>query len=353
MKIALVTDTHFGARNDHDHFNNYFYEFYDNIFFPYLKEHNIDTCIHLGDVMDRRKFVSYKTAKDFREKFCEIFVTNDIKVHMIVGNHDTYFKNTNDVNSLDELIGGRFENIKIYRETETVDFDIPICFIPWINSTNEKQTIEHISKTNATVAMGHLEIKGFEMHHGFPSETGMEKSAFNKFDMVMSGHFHKKSDDGHIFYLGTPYQIFWNDDKCPKGFHIFDTETRSMERIINPYTIYKKIYYDDTTGIPSKDIESIKDKFIKLVVVNKNDLYNFDRYVDWLLTESQAHDVKVIEDFSELKAENISDEIVENTQDTMSILENYVNDLDVKNLNKDRLKALLKGLYVEASNMEI
>tara|TARA_B000000565_G_scaffold251329_1_gene224892 strand:- start:51 stop:431 length:381 start_codon:yes stop_codon:yes gene_type:complete len=126
-----------------------------------------------------------------------------------------------------------------------------------------------------------------------------------------------------------------------------------MERIINPYTIYKKIYYDDTTGIPSKDIESIKDKFIKLVVVNKNDLYNFDRYVDWLLTESQAHDVKVIEDFSELKAENISDEIVENTQDTMSILENYVNDLDVKNLNKDRLKALLKGLYVEASNMEI
>ena len=98
MKIALVTDTHFGARNDHDHFNNYFYEFYENIFFPYLKEHNIDTCIHLGDVMDRRKFVSYKIAKDFREKFCETFVTNDIKVHMIVGNHDTYFKNTNDVN---------------------------------------------------------------------------------------------------------------------------------------------------------------------------------------------------------------------------------------------------------------
>ena len=67
MKIALVTDTHFGARNDHDHFNTYFYKFYEDIFFPYLKEHNIKTCIHLGDVMDRRKFVSYKTAKDFIE----------------------------------------------------------------------------------------------------------------------------------------------------------------------------------------------------------------------------------------------------------------------------------------------
>ena len=354
MKIALITDTHFGARNDHEHFNTYFHKFYEDIFFPYLKEHNIKTCIHLGDVMDRRKFISFKIAKDFREKFCETFVTNGVDVHMIVGNHDTYYKNTNDVNSLDELIGKRYPSIKIYKEATTVEFDgFPIFLIPWINATNYSKTIDAMNETRATQAMGHLEIKGFEMNHNMRSETGMDKSIFSKFEAVFSGHFHKKSDDGHIFYLGTPYQIYWNDDKCPKGFHIFDTETRSMERIINPYTIYKKIYYDDTTGIPSKDIESIKDKFIKLVVVNKNDLYNFDRYVDWLLTESQAHDVKVIEDFSELKAENISDEIVENTQDTMSILENYVNDLDVKNLNKDRLKALLKGLYVEASNMEI
>ena len=149
--------------------------------------------------MDRRKFVSYKTAKDFREQFCETFVTNDINVHMIVGNHDTYFKNTNEVNSLDELIGNRYENIKIYREAETVEFDIPIFFLPWINSTNYNSTLEKMQKTKATVAMGHLEIKGFEMHHGFPSETGMDKSEFNRFDMVMSGHFHKKSDDGHIF----------------------------------------------------------------------------------------------------------------------------------------------------------
>ena len=285
MKIALITDTHFGARNDHEHFNTYFHKFYEDIFFPYLKEHNIKTCIHLGDVMDRRKFISFKIAKDFREKFCETFVTNGIDVHMIVGNHDTYYKNTNDVNSLDELIGKRYPSIKIYKEATTVEFDgFPIFLIPWINATNYSKTIDAMNETRATQAMGHLEIKGFEMNHNMRSETGMDKSVFSKFEAVFSGHFHKKSDDGHIFYLGTPYQIYWNDDKCPKGFHIFDTETRSMERIINPYTIYKKIYYDDTTGIPSKDIESIKDKFIKLVVVNKNDLYNFDRYVDWLLT---------------------------------------------------------------------
>ena len=260
MKIALITDTHFGARNDSLPFNDYFYKFWEEIFFPLIDKKGIDTIIHLGDTMDRRKFVSYKIAKDFREQFCETFVTNDINLHMIVGNHDTYFKNTNEVNSLDELIGGRYENIKIYSEAETVEFDIPIFFLPWINSTNYKSTLEKMQKTKATVAMGHLEIKGFEMHHGFPSETGMDKSEFNRFDMVMSGHFHKKSDDGHIFYLGTPYQIYWNDDKCPKGFHIFDTETRELERIVNPYTIFKKVYYDEVEGravskfVPADDL---------------------------------------------------------------------------------------------------
>ena len=71
--------------------------------------------------------------------------------YMIVGNHDTYFKNTNEVNSLDELIGGRYDNIKIYSEAQDVVFDdVPIFFIPWINSSNYQRTLEEMknSKTN-------------------------------------------------------------------------------------------------------------------------------------------------------------------------------------------------------------
>ena len=155
--------------------------------------------------------------------------------------------------------------------------------------------------------------------------------------------------------MGTPYQIYWNDDKCPKGFHIFDTETRELERVLNPYKIYKKVYYDDTNGkeFNYSQIEDLKDKIVKLVVVNKKDLYEFDRFVDKVLTESMAHDVKIIEDFSDLKAENVKDEIIENAQDTMTLLESYVDELDVNNLDKPRLKSMLKGLYVEASNMEV
>jgi DNA repair exonuclease SbcCD nuclease subunit len=242
MKIALITDTHFGARNDNLSFNEYFYKFWEEVFFPYIEKEGIDTVIHLGDVMDRRKFVSYKIAQDFRTRFIQRFVDKGVTLHMMVGNHDTFYKNTNDVNSLAELVEGRYPNMFVYPEATTVEFDgTPICFLPWICPDNYGHTMEHIKETKAQVAMGHLEINGFEMHAGHFAEGGYDKQFLNKFDTVFSGHFHKKSDDGQVYYLGNTYQMTWSDNGCPKGFHVFDTSTRELERIINPYTIFEKV----------------------------------------------------------------------------------------------------------------
>ena len=351
MKIALITDTHFGARNDNLAFNEYFYEFYENQFFPYLKEHKIKHCVHLGDVMDRRKFISYRIARDFRERFINSF--KDINFHMLVGNHDTFYKNTNDVNSLHELVDGKFKNIKVYSKTTEVDFgDCKILFVPWINSDNYSYTMEMLDTTSAQICMGHLELSGFQMQRGMIMTEGWDKRLFQKFDMVMSGHFHHKSDDGHIFYLGTPYELYWNDYDDPKGFHIFDTKTRELERIVNTNTLFCKIYYDDTTqNYMSHDVSRYKNKYVKVIVVNKKDLYQFDHFVDRLLL-ADAHDVKIIEDFSEMDASNVSDDIVENTEDTMTLLEKYIDELDVT-LDKSRLKTTMKSLYTEAQDLEL
>lgn len=354
MKIALITDTHFGARNDNLAFNEYFYQFWENTFFPYIEKHGIDTVIHLGDVMDRRKFVSYKIAKDFRERFMQRFIDMGVTVHMMVGNHDTFYKNTNDVNSLSELVEGRNPNIFVYPEATTVEFDgTPIMFIPWINSENYSNTMQEIQNTKAQVAMGHLEINGFEMHAGHFSESGYDKDFLKKFDTVFSGHFHKKSDDGQIYYLGNTYQMTWSDNGCPKGFHVFDTETRELERIVNPYTIFEKVYYDDSNGsYDTYDVSKLNQKFVKIVVVNKKDFYQFDRFIDKVLSDSGAHEVKIVEDFSELDASNVDDAIVENAEDTMTLLERYIDELDVT-LDKKRLTNMMKSLYLEASDLEL
>ena len=353
MKIAIINDTHFGARNDNSHFNEYFYQFYEGVFFPYLQQHNIKTCIHLGDLMDRRKFVSYKTAKDFRERFILPFNTLKIDLHIMIGNHDTFYKNTNDVNSVVELLGGRHKNIKIYSEAEEVEFDgTKILFLPWINNQNLIYSEGMIDETTAQICMGHLEIAGFEMMKGMKNEHGLSKELFQKFDTVFSGHFHHKSDDGQIYYLGAPYEIYWNDCDDKKGFHIFDTETRSLERIVNPFTIHKKIYYDDTQNNYSNyNFKDCRDKFIKLIVVNKKDLFQFDQFVDKLL-KADSHEVKIIEDFSDLGANTVSDDIVENTEDTMTLLSKYIKELDTS-LDKDRLINYQRQLYTEAQDLEI
>ena len=351
MKIALVTDTHFGARNDNQNVNDYFYKFYDNVFFPELEKRGVKTCVHLGDVVDRRKFISFKIANDFRQRFINRFAELGIDLHIIIGNHDTYYKNTNEVNSMEELVGR--DRCNIYTGPEVVEFDgVPIQFIPWINTNNYDESITALSHSPAQIAMGHLEVNGFEMHKGHFADGSYDKELFRRFDIVMSGHFHHKSDDGQIYYLGTPYEIYWSDYEDPRGFHIFDTDTRELERIVNPYRLFEKVYYDDTTtDYTEYDMSKFKDMYVKVIVVNKKDLYQFDKFVDKLL-QADAHEVKIVEDFSELDAENVSDDIVENTEDTMTLLEKYIDELDVT-LSKDRLKNTMRSLYTEAQDLEI
>ena len=359
MKISLISDTHFGARNDNQNINEYFYKFYEKVFFPYLIDNNITTCIHLGDVVDRRKYISYKIASDFRNRFIQKFNELGIELHIIIGNHDTYYKNTSVVNSMEELVGNETQNI--YSHPKTVDFDgCLIQFMPWINSGNYDECMSILSSSSAQILMGHLEINGFEMNKGYRTDSGYDRKLFQRFDSCFSGHFHHKSDDGHIYYIGTPYEITWSDCNDPKGFHIFDTETRELERVVNPYTLFEKIYYDDTVNdyshmvgptSTSYDFEKYKEKYVKLIVVNKKDLYQFDLFVDRLL-KADTHEVKIIEDFSDLDPSNVSDEIIDKTEDTMTLLESYIDELDVA-LDKERLKGTMRSLYTEAQDLEI
>jgi DNA repair exonuclease SbcCD nuclease subunit len=356
MKIALITDTHFGARNDNPAYANYFFKFYNNVFFPYLKEHNIKTCIHLGDIVDRRKFINFKTSHDFRHNFMKRLWEEKIDTHIIIGNHDTYYKNTNEVNAVDELLT-TYDGINepfIYSDPKVVEIGgMRMLFIPWVNSTNEEKTKMMLEQESADIVLGHLEIKGFEMHNNMKSVTGLEKRLFRRFEKVLSGHFHKKSDDGQIYYLGCPYEFMWNDYNCQKGFHILDTETRELERIVNPYTIHEKIYYnDEENDYKDFDYGKYEDKFIKLIVEKKKDYYLFDKFVDGFYKKTKVHDIKIIEDYSDLDASTVADDIAERSEDTPTLLDNYVNELET-DLNKDKLKTLMRTLYTEAGDMEI
>jgi DNA repair exonuclease SbcCD nuclease subunit len=352
MKIALLNDTHFGARNDSPAFLEYFMRFYNEQFFPYLEKNNIKTLIHLGDVTDRRKFINFKTAHAFRQKFMKRLWEMKVDTHIIIGNHDTYFKNTNEVNSVSELCT-TYDGVNepwIYTNPKEVELGgCRMLFLPWICDDNYEESIYAIDNSTSEICMGHLEIKGFEMQKGIVNEQGLEKSQFKRFEKVISGHFHKKSDNGHIYYLGAQYEQTWSDYKDPKGFHIFDTETRELERISNPLRIHKKFIYNDKDNDYSKvNLSEFNNTFVKVFVTNKTDEDMFNKVLDGLHNNINAHEIMVIEDLNTDLGASVREDILEQGEDTLTFLGNYIDQADTE-LDKQKLKQHIKEIYVEAS----
>lgn len=353
-KLALITDTHWGVRGDNVAFLDNNKRFLDEIFFPYLDTHSISRVIHLGDLVDRRKYVNINTARRLRVDFLDKLQQRNIETHIIAGNHDTYFKNTNDVNAIKELVENAYPNFKTYtKHAECVTFDgVPILFIPWICDDNREQIINKIQNTPAQIAMGHLEIEGFEMFRGSVVSHGDDRHVFDHFDICMSGHYHHRSSDGHIFYLGAHAEFTWSDFDDDRGFHIFDTETRELTFIPNTFKMFRKIWYNDSDEnfLKNKiDYSQYRGCMVKVVVTNKTNPYWFDKFIENLESENPL-DIQIVEDNLHLDLEDDS-QIINEAESTIEIFKKYIDNYDLKNINKDKLTKKIFELYSEAMSI--
>lgn len=343
MKVAIITDTHFNFKKGNQIFHDYFEKFYNDVFFPTLEKFNIDTVIHLGDIFDNRRATDYWSIDWTKRVILEPL--RKYKVHLTLGNHDIFYKNTNRLNS-PELLIGDYPNIKIYSDPTTVSVgNTEVLFIPWISSDVESKTISAVQSTSAKVAMGHLELSGFYAHRGHIQEEGRDKSLFDKFDQVFSGHYHTRSDDGKVYYLGNPYQLYWNDYGDTRGFTIWDTETGDLTPINNPYQMFKICNYDEDDL--EEDLSGYSGCIVKLMINNKKSQKKFDTFLDKLV-KSQPYELKIIETVK-INDHFDSDDIVEQ-EDTLSLLKKYVDESEIK-LNKNRIKKLIQSIYQESFQM--
>ena len=350
MKVVIITDQHFGARNDSIAFLDFYQKFYDNTFFPTLDASGIDTVLVLGDTFDRRKYVNFYALDRAKKMFFDKLEERGITVYMLAGNHDTYFKNTNEVNSPDLLLA-EYNNIEVIDEPKTINVNgFEVCMLPWICPENYTQSLDEIKNTTATLCMGHLEIAGFAMYRGMESHEGFSAETFNKFDLVFSGHYHHRSNDRNIYYLGNPYELTWQDYNDPRGFHLFDFTNRQLDFVENPYRMFERLEYTDKEVEPiDLDQLELKDKYIKLVVLEKTDFYKFDKFIQKLYNKG-CHEIKIVEDFSEFQEGEINEEI--NLEDTVSVLSNYIESIET-DVDKEKVKSYMRGLYTEAINIEV
>jgi DNA repair exonuclease SbcCD nuclease subunit len=358
MKIAIITDQHFGARNDSTHFLDYYDKFYKETFFPIIDSERIDTVLILGDTFDRRKYVNFYTLKRAREMFFDELHERNIEVYMLAGNHDTYFKNTNDVNSVDLLLR-EYNNINVIDSPQTIHLNYEnefadVCMIPWICAENYQQCLDEIKNTSADICMGHFEIAGFAMHRGMPSQEGLDRGIFKRFDYTFSGHYHHKSNDDGIYYLGNPYELTWQDFNDPRGFHLFDLHKRELTFIHNPNVMFHRIVYDDKissiSDIMALSLGEYNSKYVKVVVINKTNPYLFDQFMNKLYNVNPI-DITIVEDFTDL-TESTEDDIINEAEDTITIINKFVDNVKEEHIDNDKLKTLLKELYVEALNLE-
>jgi DNA repair exonuclease SbcCD nuclease subunit len=347
MKIAIVTDTHFGFKNDSPVFLEAYLEFFEKQFFPYLLKNNIKTVIHMGDVLDRRKFINFNTLRNVRKRFTEWFSKNDITVYCVIGNHDCYWKNTNEVNSVVEIFGDHF---KVYENPKDVMIDGMVCgFVPWISKDNASEVQKYLEKSNADALFGHFELTGYEVVRGVKHEGGLDPSVLSRFKKVYSGHFHCKQESGNIHYLGNPYQMFFSEVNESKGFHVLDTEDGSLEFFENPRKLYHRVNYDlnlDEQGHGNFNFAKYKECFVKLVVTSKKNQPKFDMFCDRLF-EAGIHDLLIAEKME--AEEETEDSFVsekELSKNTVDLIDGYIDELKID--GGSDLKNLMREIYTES-----
>ena len=340
MLVGIITDTHWSARKSSRLFHDYFELFYKNVFFPTLEQYGITTVIHMGDAFDSRKSIDFWGLDWTRRVVLEPLSSYD--VHMVVGNHDIFLRNSNKINS-PELLLKDYKNIKTYSEpTEIKVGDLGVLLLPWINSENSERSLKMIQKTKCKVVMSHLELNGFSPYKGHIMDSGMDATIFNNFKKVFSGHYHTRSDNGTVYYLGNPYEIYWNDVNDTRGFTIFDTETLEHFPVNNPYRMFYNIYYEDTPH-QTFDIREYENKIVRVIVRKKSNQKHFEKFIDKLYTANVA-ELKIVENF---QIQDIEEFEAFESEDTFSILQRYVNESEC-DLNKNTITNILEEVYREA-----
>lgn len=354
MKIVFLGDTHFGARGDSQHFHEFFENFYSEIFFPYLIENEIKIVIQLGDIFDRRKYSNHYSLAESKRYFFSKFDELNIKLITLLGNHDLFYKESLSVSS-SELFLTQFKNVEVIR-TPTRIPKLDISIIPWICKENYDECVNFIKKDKSHMCVGHFEIEGFKMYQSsILSEHGLSTKTFSNYETVLSGHYHHASKKGNIEYIGTPYEMTWQDFDDQKGFRVYDLETRTMETVINPFSIFCKMIYDDSgdseiatsTYLDKEYLKDVIGKYVKIQVKNKTNPYLFDLFIDQVYQNSPI-DISIIEEVMDVGI----DEEVDETDDTLTITYKYIDSINQQELDKNKLKNMMSNLYNEAMQVE-
>lgn len=322
-----------------------------------MDELGIKTVINLGDTFDRRKYSNHVTLYRAKEMFFQPLKERDIWCPTIIGNHDSFHKNTNKVNSMELVCNeNHYPNLQIINDPRVLDIHgYNVLMVPWICMDNESDCFRMLASAPTDLCMGHFGINGFLMQVGMVAETGLNRNVFDRFDMVLSGHFHHRSSDGRIYYLGNPTEMTWHDYGDQKGFHILDLETRYLTYIENPFHMFHRIIYNDELNLDNTylnlDNNLYKNTYVKVVVEKKTQPEFYDKFMEGLYNVN-PFSVSVVQNYSDIL--EIAEEFVpDQAHGTLQMLHTYLDSAKVQaGIDVPTLKNIFTDIYNESVNVE-
>jgi DNA repair exonuclease SbcCD nuclease subunit len=307
-------------------------KFFHQQFWPLIKKRNIHRIIQLGDFTHDKKTINKQTADLIGECFTLPAQDLDLDVILICGNHDAYFRDKNNINSLRTLFRNTGFTIV---DTEVEKFNNSV-YIPW--GFDPKMY-------PAKYAFGHFEIKGFEYQKGITCNSGSEQSDFGFFERVLAGHFHRKNAIGNTMYLGSVIALDFGEVDSEHGFAIFDDETGNFEFIKTEIEVFKKIIYKPGNTDYLK--EDFKDKVISITVLDSENKEEYNKFLEFIYSQKPI-DVRIVSLEGELK--NIMNiENVEGIENILSLSKKYIDGMELsKPMDNRTLYEIYERIYKEA-----
>jgi DNA repair exonuclease SbcCD nuclease subunit len=258
-KTVVIGDLHFGIKMADERYLDYQMEEWKKFIDGYCRENDVNQIIILGDFFDNRNYLSVKMIDMVKRNV----LSYDMDFVLVVGNHDTLYRNTNAVTSPGLLFEYK-DNVKVIDVVQEMYIDDVKCLmLPWMNKENINQSLAFVKKTAAEFCFAHLELNDFEMTSGIKCKNGLNASLFKKFKGVFTGHFHLVQDVGNIHYLGSFYQTTWTDCGDQKRIYLVK-EDFNMVAVPMTRQIYKKIHLSKKVPISQEIVDSAADCYVKV-----------------------------------------------------------------------------------------
>jgi DNA repair exonuclease SbcCD nuclease subunit len=280
-KVCCIADLHIGV-----HQNSIFWHETALKWAEWLKtelqKKKIKDIFILGDLYHYRDEIAVNTIHVVNQI---LKLWKDFNIVILVGNHDAFYKDRSDINSLSILNG--WKNITVISEpTVCTILGKQATFLPW------GADIKSVAKSD--ILFGHLEIESFRMNSHKACDHGTKSSdLLSKADLIMTGHFHlrdeRKYNDKTIIYVGNPFEMDFGDTGSTKGYYILDFNTLSYEFFENTLSPkHKKISLNDLTALKSISATEVKqtveNNIIKIVVDKKITTDNIDLLIQKIST---------------------------------------------------------------------